>query len=106
MKLEVLEETVIGTDGRDQIDLGAVDQHLELLALALTIDALGGLERDVVGAGNEVDGLAQDTVALDVGHLAAVGGVGIAGRDAAVVLGHARGRRKQPGRNGRSRGAG
>ena len=61
-----------------QADLYAVEQHLDILVLALIIAALGGQEREVVGAGKRIDGLADAAVVLEVGDLDAVGGIGIA----------------------------
>ena len=74
--------------GRDQTDLRAVDQHLDLLVLGLIMGALGGQERDAVRAGVEVDGLADAAVVLDEGNLGPVGGIGAADGEGAVIGAH------------------
>ena len=96
-------ETISAADGRDQTatwrDL-PVDQHVDRLVLGLTIGKLGGLERDVVRAGNQVDGLAYAAIALNVSDLGAVGGSGIVEGESGAVVVHAGLSRELPGRTG------
>ena len=72
-------------DGRDQTDLRAVDQDLDLLALGLIRGALGGQEREVVRVGVQVDGLAHAAVVRDEADLGPLRGIGVAGGEAAVI---------------------
>jgi hypothetical protein len=95
-----LVNTVRGPGGRDQPDLSTVDQNLDFLVQRLTVGPLGSQDGDAVRAGDQIDGLADAARSLDEGHLAAVGGEGIAEGEAVAVAGDARRCRKLPGRAG------
>src|SRR5262249_58960108 len=97
---------VAGARGRERADRDAVHQHLEGLGAVLEVAALGGGEGQVVGAGRQVDRLAEAAEALEEGDLRALRGVGVAVREAAAVAGDARTAVERPRRAGRVVGEG
>ena len=78
--------------------VAGVDQDRDLLARALP-GTLGGHERDVVGVGVQVEGLADAAAVRDVADLGPLGSIGGCGGEAAAIGG-------DPGRSGELPGRG
>src|SRR5262249_14709384 len=84
-------EPVARVRGREGAHRGAVDLHPEgLVANGGAEGPLGGQEAEAVGAGREVDRLADAALLLQEGDLEALGGGGVAAGEAAAVGGQAR----------------